>query len=1029
MPTEKIYWKNIKQLDQESPKLHSLQQREFPEKLPADFYEPSTQQSSEEDSNTSRRDFLKYVGFGTAAATLAACDGPVIKSVPYVVKPEQIVPGNANFYATTYYDGYDFSNILIKTREGRPIKIESNSDAPKFYQTNARVHASILSLYDTRRFQLPQENKQDTTWEDFYGKVKERLRAISQAEKRVALITNTILSPTTKAIIEQLIETFPSIEHHQYDAISSDAVLDAFEARYGIRAIPDYDFSQAENIVSFDADFLGDWQAGGYDSGYAKSRIPKGQDKSYRMSHHLQLESNMTLTGANADHRIVLTPAKIKQVLAHVYRVVCENSSLTSISDEQLRQLVDRITSQFNENPSGSVVVTGIDHIDAQKMVLSINEKLQSRCFNPQTPLFLRAGKTDTIDKVLEGILSGEISGVLFHGVNPVYSHPKGDELAEAIKSLELSVAFATAPDETTNVSEFVAATSHCLEAWSDFNPTTGYYCVAQPVIRTLFHTKDYQQILLDLIDADIEHLDYLRRFWEGYILESSSWNQVVHDGYYTKEENFQVTENSSYEIDVKALTEAQDYPLSLILYTKTSLGDGSQANNPWLQEMPDPITRASWDNYLTISTTDAKRFELENKTNSFGALDGSYAKIRVGYTELEVPVLIQPGQANGTVGLALGYGRKEGVQEEMQVGVNAYKLLLDNRLIQSVEITPLDKKMHEFACIQLQNTVMGRGEIIKETTLEHFNTKEKDYYNPVVHVSKNHIETPVSSQEVDIWTSFDHSVGHFFNLSVDLNACTGCGACVIACQAENNVPVVGKREVRRSRDMHWLRIDRYYSSEVTFDKDQRRAEDTSWFSKAYGTFRELEVAAENPQVVFQPVMCQHCNHAPCETVCPVAATSHGRQGQNQMAYNRCIGTRYCANNCPYKVRRFNWFRYNKNSEFDYNMNNSLGRMVLNPDVVVRSRGVMEKCSFCIQRTQKTIMDAKLEGRTIQDGEFHTACSKACTSGALVFGDANDKDSEVAKLKEQKRKYYLLESVGTKPNVMYQVKVRNTTVS
>jgi len=292
--------------------------------------------------------------------------------------------------------------------------------------------------------------------------------------------------------------------------------------------------------------------------------------------------------------------------------------------------------------------------------------------------------------------------------------------------------------------------------------------------------------------------------------------------------------------------------------------------------------------------------------------------------------------------------------------------------------------------------------------------------------VSKNHIEFDVTSPEVDMWEEFDRSIGHHFNLSIDLNACTGCGACVVACHAENNVPVVGKREVRRSRDMHWLRIDRYYSSATSFEGDNQTKEEISGIGDSLNTFGEMEQAAANPQVAFQPVMCQHCNHAPCETVCPVAASSHGRQGQNHMAYNRCVGTRYCANNCPYKVRRFNWFLYNKNDEFDYHMNNDLGRMVLNPDVVVRSRGVMEKCSLCIQMTQKTILDAKLKGEEIKDGTFQTACSNACTTGAMVFGDLNDKKSKVAALHEGDRMYHLLEHVGTKPNVMYQVKVRNT---
>ena len=504
-----------------------------------------------------------------------------------------------------------------------------------------------------------------------------------------------------------------------------------------------------------------------------------------------------------------------------------------------------------------------------------------------------------------------------------------------------------------------------------------------------------------------------------------NSCNAVLHDGYFSTNS---VASTAYIENDLSAATTALAQSsasgLELTLYTKTGMGDGTQANNPWLQEFPDHITRVAWDNYLTVSAADAKALGLKNVNVANGALNGSYANVTVGEHTLKVPVVIQPGQAPGSVGLALGYGKTLGLQEEMQVGVNAYLFYQEGRDVQPVTVALADG-FHEFACVQLHNTLMGRGDIVKETTLEVFNTKDKKYWNAIPQVSKNHMEVDVTSPEVDMWQEFDRSIGHHFNLSIDLNACTGCGACVIACHYENNVPVVGKAEVRKSRDMHWLRIDRYYSSESTFEADVATKDGISGIGDSLSTFGQMEQASENPQVTFQPVMCQHCNHAPCETVCPVAATSHGRQGQNHMAYNRCVGTRYCANNCPYKVRRFNWFLYNKNDEFDYHMNNDLGRMVLNPDVVVRSRGVMEKCSMCIQKTQKTILDAKLKGATITDGAFQTACSAACSNGAMTFGDINDKDSKVAALKENDRMYHLLESVGTKPNVMYQTKVRN----
>jgi molybdopterin-containing oxidoreductase family iron-sulfur binding subunit len=594
--------------------------------------------------------------------------------------------------------------------------------------------------------------------------------------------------------------------------------------------------------------------------------------------------------------------------------------------------------------------------------------------------------------------------------------------------------------DETSSETDYIAAAPHYLESWGDVELKKGHYALTQPAIRPLFNTRQFQEVLLKWTGNDSSYHDYIKEAWGTSILGGSSFNKALHDGVFVGTIATEVEDTTEAKETVEtpsgnaaralaASVKASD-GLELTLYTKVGMGDGQQANNPWLQEFPDPITRTSWDNYLTVSKADAEKLGLTNINVANGALNSNYAKVTVNGVSVTAPVIIQPGQAKGSVGLAFGYGKTKGLKTEMQTGVNAYPLYQNFNNVQNVTVEAVGGE-HEFACVQLHNTLMGRGDIIKETTLEIFNTYDREDHehgwNKVPKVSLNHEETPVTSPEVDLWDSFDRSIGHHFNLSIDLNACTGCGACVIACHAENNVPVVGKTEVRRSRDMHWLRIDRYYSSQESFEGDNEKKDNISGLGSSLSEFGEMENPSENPQVAFQPVMCQHCNHAPCETVCPVAATAHGRQGQNHMAYNRCVGTRYCANNCPYKVRRFNWFLYNGNDEFDYHMNDDLGRMVLNPDVVVRSRGVMEKCSMCIQKTQKTILDAKRDGREIKDGEFHTACSAACNNGAMVFGDINDKESKVAKLKEDNRMYHLLEHVGTKPNVMYQTKVRNIT--
>ena len=1022
MSTNKVYWKSVAQLKKDNELVQKLEQNEFVDKIPVDEFLGDEKTMGE--SNTNRRDFLKYVGFSTAAASLAACEGPIVKSVPYVVQPEQIIPGISNYYATAIADGFDFRSILIKTREGRPIKVENNNETPVLGDANARVHASVLSMYDIKRLQGPKAYGKDITWPDFFSQVRAKLKAMAVSNKPIVLLTQTFASPTTQKIINKFIDQFPNISHVIYDTISCSHALDAYERIYGVRALADYDFSKAETIVSIGADILGDWQGGGYDSGYAKSRVPKKINGRSKMSYHIQFESNMTLSGANADNRIPTNPIDQKKIIAHIYSKLKGKRSTTDLSSDY-KKAVDKVVARLKKSKSKAVLVSGIEDVAAQEVVLAINDHLRSEVIDTAQPKLIRQGSNEAVDQLIYEMQKGKVKGLITAGVNPCFTLPNAESFTELLSKLELSVAFSLKEDETAAASQFIAATPHYLESWGDYQFKKGHYALAQPTIRPLFDTQQFQDVLLKLSGSKSTFYDQIKSNWSENILKENSWNKTLHDGFFASGE---VIKSGGFSFDltlqIKKLSESSTSTMTLVLYPKTGMGDGQQANNPWLQEFPDPISRVSWDNYLSVSAKDAKKIGLKNVNVANGALNGSYAKVTVRNKSLVIPVLIQPGQANGTVGLAFGYGERRGLQDEMQVGVNAYPFYNDFNTVQQVSITPAEGS-HEFACVQLHNTLMGRGDIIKETTLEIFNTKDKEYWNPIPKVSKNHIEYEVTSPEVDMWQAFDRSVGHHFNLSIDLNSCTGCGACVIACHAENNVPVVGKQEIRKSRDMHWLRIDRYYSSGESFREDDQTKDNISGLGDSLTTFGEMENASENPQVAFQPVMCQHCNHAPCETVCPVAASSHGRQGQNHMAYNRCIGTRYCANNCPYKVRRFNWFLYNKNDEFDYHMNNDLGRMVLNPDVVVRSRGVMEKCSMCIQMTQKTILDAKLEGRAIKDGEFQTACSNACSSGALVFGDVNDKTSKVSILKEDDRMYHLLESVGTKPNVMYQTKVRN----
>jgi molybdopterin-containing oxidoreductase family iron-sulfur binding subunit len=1014
MASNKKYWKSVEELKENNPLVSELQSNEFVSDIATDEF--LGDKETLESSSTSRRDFLKYVGFTTAAASLAACDGPVRKSIPYLVKPDEITPGIADYYATTMFDGLDAAQVLVRSREGRPIKIEPNKEAKG--STNSRVQASVLSLYDSGRLRGPKKDGKTISWGVAINEIKAKLNQIDGDSGKIVLLSGSMASPSTTALLAELKDKYKNLEIVNYDALSDSGAIDAFESVYGFRALPKYDLSTAKSIVSIGADFLGSFQGSSYDISYIAGRKLEGG----KMSRHIQFESNMSLTGANADKRVVLKPSEQVFALLNLYNALSSTpvaSKKTAVDAEILKA-----AKQLKKAGKNGIVLSGLQSKEAQLIVMAINDLLKSELVDYSDAVMLKSGDDKAVDTLVSEMNAGNVEALITVGTNPLYTYSDPKLFASGMEKTKLSVSFSMHDDETTSSANYALATPHYLESWGDVQLSRTNYGLVQPTINPLFDTKQFQDVVLTLIGSTDSYYDYLKSYWDKNIIKGKSWNKTLHDGFFVQSDLSGV-KAKSFNVNSAANTlvkEVKIGDMELQLYVSNAMGDGQQSSNPWLQELPDPITRAAWDNYLTISPADARDYGFTNPTQSNGAMDGNYASITVGNeTVNKVPVLIQPGQAKGSVGLALGYGRTKGLKAEMQVGVNAYPMAKQGSWIQTVTITK-EAGNHKFACEQLQHTLAGRDEILKEASLSDYNNPKLDpkhTWNALPMFSYDHNE--VEGDAVDLWDEHDRSIGHHFNLSIDLTACTGCGACVVACHAENNVPVVGKNEVRVGRDMHWLRIDRYYSSEVESQKEAK--EQGMGMGEMY---HALERVSENPDVAFQPVMCQHCNHAPCETVCPVAATSHGRQGQNQMAYNRCVGTRYCANNCPYRVRRFNWFSYNQNDEFDFNMNDDIGRMVLNPDVVVRSRGVMEKCSMCIQMTQSAILTAKKEGRKVRDEEFQTACSNACGTGAMVFGDINDADSEVSQLVEDKRAYHLLAAIGTKPNVVYQVKVRNT---
>ena len=1021
MAEVKKYWKGLEELNPQSELMPKLRQNEFVEEIPvSDFLGQGEMLAG---AQTSRRDFLKYLGFSTAAAALAACEAPVVESIPYVVKPDTLVPGIPSYYATSFFDGHDFASVLVKAREGRPIKIEPNTSASFNGFANARVQASVLSLYDNNRSKEPKSLEKGISWEE----ADKVLASKMASAKFPVLLTHTVISPSYLKLITDLQAKFPTLKHVAYDAASNSGMLDAWQEASGLRAFPVYNLQNASVIVGIGADFLGDYIGQSMGSDYAKRREP-----GKAMSRHIQFESNMSLTGSNADKRYRIKASDGRQVLLGLYNAIATkagfpNSAAAKLGKE-LKAAVDVVAKELlNAGPNG-LVLQGFNTKEDELLAIGINSMLDSfgKSIHLEMRNHLRKGNDLALKQLIADMNAGQMDFMIMDRCNPAYE-VFGFE--KALEKIKFKVCLTESLDETASVCDMSLPVHHVFESWSDAQPVSNVYAITQPLIRPLFNTRQAEATLIKLLSGSDNWQEVIKSTALGLQL---NWNQTVHDGLSilglnSEEASVSVKETMRANVNVQSSTmsNVQIGAFEVVFYQKAAMGSGKMANNPWLQEMPDPITRTSWDNYITISASDAKALGLTNYHVSNGAMNGSKVNLVInGQSINDVPVLIQPGQALGTIGLALGYGRNKAGKVGDMVGVNAYSVL-KNGLNWSgdVKIEKAASADHEFACVQLHHTMMGR-DIVKEISLETFlNEPAKaggDGWN-----ERTTFETyqgPLNSDQANLWKDFDHKTGHFWNLSIDLTKCIGCGACVIACHAENNVPVVGKEEIRRSRDMHWLRIDRYYSSDMTHEKALENE------VGGIQMYSEMEVPSESPEVVFQPVMCQHCNHAPCETVCPVAATSHSAEGLNHMAYNRCIGTRYCANNCPYKVRRFNWFLYHDNaSSFDMNyaMNDDLGKMVLNPDVTVRSRGVMEKCSMCIQRIQYGKLEAKKEGRPVADGDIQTACAQACETGAIEFGDANDSKSRVSKLKKDDRMYFLLDEVGTQPSVFYQTKVRN----
>jgi molybdopterin-containing oxidoreductase family iron-sulfur binding subunit len=1059
--SNKKYWQSFAELN-DNESFQKLQKDEFNEELP---FEDSDGKGWL-DAKAPRRDFLKYLGFSTAAATLAAsCEMPVRKAVPFVNKPENVIPGVAKYYATTFVQDGEVIPAVAKVRDGRPIKLEGNYLSTLTQGgTSPRMQASVLDLYDTNRITHPKRKNGDrydevANFEQLDSLISSALAGLGGAP--VVLLTSSVFSQSTRQVITDFLSRYPGSRHVQYDAVSYSGMLLANESSFGKRAIPSYQFDRAKVIVSLGADFLGTWLSPvEYARQYSYGR--KINEKNPVMSKHYQVESFLSMTGGNADERYVHRPSEIGAVAMAILNALGGTAPAVNIADAKLRTGIQKIANDLKANRGTSLVVCGSNDPNVQVVVNAINSAIGAygSTINWGSPLQTKQGIDTEMAALVNQMNAGQVGALLMYDVNPAYDFHNAAAFINGLKKVKLSISFNEKMDETTELCTYAIPSHHYLESWGDVEPKPGFISFIQPTINPLFKTRSFQTSLMKWSGNTLDYETWFRQFWSSRLGGQQAFDQALQDGVIENGEAKTITSplantNNSTDTTVAlgtanttttnggntgftggsfnsggltAATAALAAPRNrgkneVVLYQNISMGSGKQSGNPWLLELPDPITKADWDNYAMISLSKAKELGIDLDSDYEYYMDKPVIKLTANNKEVSLPVLVIPGMHPDTIAIAVGYGRNEAYGKASQnAGKNVFGFARFNGTTVDYynDVTVSDKTLgkQKIAQTQIHNSYENRFEVVRETTLATFLQHPNEIKEWRAELHKDYApKTGDYRKEATLYG--DHAQpGLKWGMSIDMNSCIGCHACVVACHTENNVPVVGKSEVVRYHDMHWLRIDRYFVS------DDKNHDDVK-------------------AVVFQPMLCQHCDNAPCENVCPVAATPHSSEGINMMTYNRCIGTRYCANNCPYKVRRFNWADYTGADSFKdnqkftgtgqldevvYQMNDDLTRMVLNPDVTVRSRGVMEKCTFCVQRVQEGKLKAKLENRPLVDGDVNTACAQACPTNAIVFGNVNDPNSKVTQMRKQneQRLYYVIEQIHTLPNVSYLAKVRNT---
>lgn len=992
----KQYWRTLEELA-DDPHFEELLHREFP------------RHASEWDDAVDRRDFLKLMGASLALAGLAGCGAPDISHiVPYVRQPDGMVLGRPNFYATAMPFGASTLGVLVESHEGRPTKIEGNPDHPSSLGgTSAIAQASILNLYDPDRSQTVQQGGEIRSWSAFLDAAQNlaaNVKATNGAGFRI--LSGATTSPTLTDQIRKLLAQCPEAKWYRWEPAESDGPREGAKLAFGRNVNTVYDVGKANVIVSLDSDFLASGPGHvAYARQFARRRAIDGNNQ--EMNRLYVVEPTPSVTGSSADHRFPMRASDI-ELFARALAGKLGVGSGAALSGDAAHWL-EVVAAQLQKERGTSLVIAGeyqpaAVHALAHAMNAALGNVGKSLYYTE--PLGGDEGYLESMRELCSEMYHGKVDLLLILGSNPVYDAPHDFDFVNKLKKVAVSVQVSPYFDETAAYCQWHVAESHFLESWSDARAHDGTASIIQPLISPLYYTHSAHEVVAAFSDKPgMPAYDAVRAYWT----EASThlpmsidvgWRKWLNDGVISGTK-FQPI-NVEPKFNPSSLPAFQPLPadqIEFIFRPDPSVHDGRFANNGWLQELPKPITKLTWDNAALVSPKLAQKSDFAQKVQYRGGEHGQVlaplVDVELNGGKVTAAVWTLPGQAETTVVLPLGYGRTRSGYTGTNKGFNAYEVRASNALWIATggKMAP-NGEGYPLACTQYHFNMEGRNILTAGTLTE--------YQNNPNFVRELH-EAP--ARDDSLYKEFAYP-GYAWGMAIDLAKCNGCNACVLACQSENNIPVVGKDQVMRGREMHWIRVDRYYTHSPSATDGES------------GDPSEYSPALDNPKTYFQPVPCQQCENAPCEQVCPVGATTHSAEGLNDMVYNRCIGTRYCSNNCPYKVRRFNFLRFQDWETPQY-------KLMRNPEVTVRSRGVMEKCTYCVQRINNVRINAERQDRPIRDGEIVAACEAACPSEAIVFGNANDPNSRVAKLKAQLRNYSILGELNSRPRTTYLAAVRN----